>query len=450
MLQLMFGHHRPHRRQLRHLVPHRLARRHRGQRRLAAAAVRRPMRRRPGPPAPAAPGRAGAADGPGCPPRRRPVGGAGGRGGAAGGSLDGGREELVEFCPSRASNSCTRACSRAFSARSAANSAHTTCSRASASSSVRGRRRRSPWPQCARPLPPCQALSFALPARATLRRRGLNAYVFCSGLGFAGRGSGWLPRSTARRPGTGYTPGLRRQVGSHCGGGGVDRADVGTLGPGTLGGIGGDGKPARWAGDTPAPAYRTSCLNAVIRASSSARISDSGIMGCRPPVRSQSARPPARRKRRGGCFLILRCGLPPVVRNDARRDAEQGRGYFGTIDEYSSRRTSLRCCGESWRGRAWAGEQVALGTATDCYQPAEARYRPDARAAGGAARARKPVGLVDEGAAGPARPGPARPLWPASTKVRVFFTITTVDPVLWRQVEPGTPDPRSGWRRCAA
>ena len=27
-------------------------------------------------------------------------------------------------------------------------------------------------------------------------------------------------------------------------------------------------------------------------------------------------------------------------------------------------------------------------------------------------------------------------------KVRVFFTITTVDPMLWRRVEPGTPHPR--------
>jgi hypothetical protein len=73
---------------------------------------------------------------PGCPPRCRPVGGTGGRFGVPGGSAEGGREELDEFWPSRASSSCTRACKPASSARIATKSSHRRRTRARASSSV--------------------------------------------------------------------------------------------------------------------------------------------------------------------------------------------------------------------------------------------------------------------------------------------------------------------------
>src|SRR5215212_1339215 len=50
-------------------------------------------------------------------------GGAFGRGGAWGGSDEGGRDELDESCPRRASSSRTRSCKATFSARSATFSA---------------------------------------------------------------------------------------------------------------------------------------------------------------------------------------------------------------------------------------------------------------------------------------------------------------------------------------
>jgi DNA repair photolyase len=90
---------------------------------------------------------------------------------------------------------------------------------------------------------------------------------------------------------------------------------------------------------------------------------------------------------------------------------------------------------------SWAGELVALGTATDCYQPAEARYRLTRAAVEALAERGNPMSLVTKA------PLVLRDLDLLSalarvTTVRVFFTVTTVDRALWRQVEPGTPDPR--------
>jgi DNA repair photolyase len=84
---------------------------------------------------------------------------------------------------------------------------------------------------------------------------------------------------------------------------------------------------------------------------------------------------------------------------------------------------------------------VALGTATDCYQPIEARYRLTRALLEVLLAHRNPVGLVTKA------PLVLRDLdlWRALalvTKVRVYLTITTIDPAVWRQIEPGTPNPR--------
>ena len=89
---------------------------------------------------------------------------------------------------------------------------------------------------------------------------------------------------------------------------------------------------------------------------------------------------------------------------------------------------------------SWRGEQVALGTATDAYQPAEGRFRLTRRVLEVLRDARNPVGMVSKSPlvvrdvdvlADLARRAP----------VRVFFTITTVNPELWRLLEPGTANP---------
>jgi DNA repair photolyase len=89
---------------------------------------------------------------------------------------------------------------------------------------------------------------------------------------------------------------------------------------------------------------------------------------------------------------------------------------------------------------SWKGEQVALGTVTDCYQPAEGRYRITRRVIEALLERRNPVGMVTKSPmvlrdrdllAGLAQ----------VTSVRVLFTITTVDLELWRRLEPGTANP---------
>lgn len=89
---------------------------------------------------------------------------------------------------------------------------------------------------------------------------------------------------------------------------------------------------------------------------------------------------------------------------------------------------------------SWRGEQVALGTATDCYQPAEGRFRITRRALEALRDHDNPVGMVTKS------PMVLRDLDVLAdlarvAKVRVFFTITTVDLGLWRTLEPGTANP---------
>jgi DNA repair photolyase len=88
----------------------------------------------------------------------------------------------------------------------------------------------------------------------------------------------------------------------------------------------------------------------------------------------------------------------------------------------------------------WTFETVALGTVTDCYQPAEGRYRITRAALKALRDVANPLGMVTKS------PLVLRDLDVLSAlarvaKVRVFFTITTVDLDLWRRLEPGTASP---------
>jgi DNA repair photolyase len=89
---------------------------------------------------------------------------------------------------------------------------------------------------------------------------------------------------------------------------------------------------------------------------------------------------------------------------------------------------------------AWTREQVAIGTATDAYQPCEGRYRLTRRCLEALRDHATPVSIVTKStlilrdlellvalAQGPG--------------ATVYFTITTLDPELSRLIEPGTPPP---------
>jgi DNA repair photolyase len=89
---------------------------------------------------------------------------------------------------------------------------------------------------------------------------------------------------------------------------------------------------------------------------------------------------------------------------------------------------------------SWTRERVAIGTATDAYQPCEGRYRLTRRCLETLPYHDTPVSIVTKAtlilrdldllaelALGPG--------------ATVYFTITTLETELWRVIEPGTPPP---------
>jgi DNA repair photolyase len=92
------------------------------------------------------------------------------------------------------------------------------------------------------------------------------------------------------------------------------------------------------------------------------------------------------------------------------------------------------------RRPSWEGERVALGTATDAYQPCEGRFRITRHALEALRDYATPVSLVTKSTLVVRDLDLLREL-AHLPGTRVNFSITTLDPRLWRLVEPGTPSP---------
>ena len=94
---------------------------------------------------------------------------------------------------------------------------------------------------------------------------------------------------------------------------------------------------------------------------------------------------------------------------------------------------------------SWSGEQIAIGAATDPYQPAEGRYRLTRACIEVLGRARSPFGLITRG---PLIVRDVDVLQEAArrTAVSVMFSVPTLDPDVWRKTEPGTAPPRQRLR----
>ena len=95
-------------------------------------------------------------------------------------------------------------------------------------------------------------------------------------------------------------------------------------------------------------------------------------------------------------------------------------------------------------GRAsWKRESVAVGAATDPYQPAEGRYRLTRACIVELGRGRTPFSLITRG---PMIRRDVDVLVEAArrAKVHVSFSVPTLDERIWRSTEPGTAPP---WRR---
>src|SRR5690349_15379857 len=94
---------------------------------------------------------------------------------------------------------------------------------------------------------------------------------------------------------------------------------------------------------------------------------------------------------------------------------------------------------------SWTREVVAIGAATDPYQPAEGRYRLTRACLQALADARSPFSLITRG---PMIVRDLDVLRRAATgaDVDVTFSIPTLDPEIWRRTEPGTAPPRQRLR----
>ena len=94
---------------------------------------------------------------------------------------------------------------------------------------------------------------------------------------------------------------------------------------------------------------------------------------------------------------------------------------------------------------SWRGEGIAIGAATDPYQPAEGRYRLTRGCLEALAAAANPFGLITRG---PLIVRDIDVLAEAARRaeVSVMFSVPTLDEEVWRRTEPGTAPPRQRLR----
>jgi DNA repair photolyase len=95
--------------------------------------------------------------------------------------------------------------------------------------------------------------------------------------------------------------------------------------------------------------------------------------------------------------------------------------------------------------RGWKREGIALGAATDPYQPAEGKYRLTRGCLQVLACVHNPFSIVTRG---PMIVRDVDILQAASRRasVQVNFSVPTLDLDIWRRTEPGTPPPRQRLR----
>jgi DNA repair photolyase len=98
------------------------------------------------------------------------------------------------------------------------------------------------------------------------------------------------------------------------------------------------------------------------------------------------------------------------------------------------------------RRASWARETVAIGAATDPYQPAEGRYRLTRACIEALGRSGTPFGIITRG---PLIVRDLDVLQEAARRadVSVTFSVPTLDREVWRTTEPGTAPP---WQRLRA
>ena len=117
---------------------------------------------------------------------------------------------------------------------------------------------------------------------------------------------------------------------------------------------------------------------------------------------------------------------------------------LGTGDDFSSvilvKTNVVEALRREITRAGWAHETVAVGTATDPYQPIEGHYRLTRHSLEALAAARTPASIVTKG------PMVVRDIDVLTTVARaaechVYLSIPTVDETAWARLEPGTAPP---------
>lgn len=145
-----------------------------------------------------------------------------------------------------------------------------------------------------------------------------------------------------------------------------------------------------------------------------------------------------------GC--VHRCTFCYVRAFETRADRDGADGYGRTVRVKTNVAVRLRA---ELARPSWARELVALGTATDPYQPAEARYRLTRACLAELTRSRTPASIVTRGPLILRDLDVLRAL-AASADLSVTVSIPTLDPVVWRRTEPGTAPPHQRLRALSA
>jgi len=89
---------------------------------------------------------------------------------------------------------------------------------------------------------------------------------------------------------------------------------------------------------------------------------------------------------------------------------------------------------------SWTGEYVAVGTATDCYQPIEGYYKLTRRSLEAFCEFNNPVGIVTKGPM-VVRDRDVLADLTAGPGCTVYISVPCVDEDVWRSLEPGTAHP---------
>ncbi len=95
---------------------------------------------------------------------------------------------------------------------------------------------------------------------------------------------------------------------------------------------------------------------------------------------------------------------------------------------------------------SWTRELVALGTATDPYQPIEGHYKLTRQSLEALCASATPVGLVTKGPM-VVRDADLLTAVAAASSCTVYISVPSVDEDAWRRLEPGTASP---WQRLKA